>query len=950
MSKAAKNAVQALAACGQSVWLDFISRELISSGKLKRLVTEVGVRGVTSNPDIFQKAIATSTLYDKAIERLAQTGHSTLEIYEALAIEDIRKAADILKPIWQKTNGADGYISLEVSPHLAHDAVATIDEAERLWSSVARPNLMIKVPATSAGLVAVEELIARGINVNVTLLFSVVTYEKVMEAYCAGLERRAKKNLPLDAVHSVASFFVSRLDTLVDSLIASRITNLPDSAASDLSHLFGKTAVASAKLAYAAFEKFFSGSRFRKLASRGANVQRPLWASTSTKNPLYHPLAYVMPLVGPNTVNTLPLPTLEALLGCEQPTPDTIRQGVDEARAVYDKLNSVGIDIEVAAAQLLEDGLVRFIRSFDMLLTAIAEKRLRALGLGALQSEAPAALSSTIRAVTSSVTEARYIPRLWKKDASLWTEDPAIAEKIVNRLGWLESPFKMLSSCRQIERFAAEVAKAGFAHVVLLGMGGSSLCPEVCAKTFGSRKGYPELLVLDNTSPDAVLAVEKRIDLKKTLFIPASKSGTTIETNSFYKYFRERLISCGIKNVGEHFIAITDPGTSLAELGRKEGFRAVFENPPDIGGRFSALSFFGLVPMALLGLDIAHLLARAIGYALDRGSVVNAEAESAVRLGIFMAECAKAGRDKLTFVISRSLSAFGDWVEQLVAESTGKCGLGILPVVGERLGAPAAYGDDRVFVSMRLAKEAEEPRLAAIEKRGIPVVRIVLPDAGDLGVEFFRWEMATAIAGALLGINPFDEPNVTESKQNTSRLLDVFTKKGKLPTPPVQMESRGLTLSFSKAALKIVGSKISRPKDSLRALLLSAEPPDYIALLVYAHGQKRLDAQLASLRSAVQKATGCATTVGYGPRYLHSTGQLHKGGPDTGVFIMILAEPMKDAEIPGESYSFATLARAQALGDFEALEQHGRRAILVQVGTDATAAVKELMALAGIHD
>jgi transaldolase/glucose-6-phosphate isomerase len=950
MTKAAKNALQALSDCGQSVWLDFISRELIASGELKRLVTQVGVRGVTSNPDIFQKAIAGSSLYDKAIERLARTGHSTLEIYETLAVEDIRKAADILRPVWQKTRGGDGYISLEVSPHLAYDAVATIDEAERLWATVGRPNLMIKIPATPAGLVAIEELIARGINVNVTLLFSIAVYKKVMEAYTAGLQRRAKRNLPLDCVRSVASFFVSRLDTLVDSLLASRITNLPEIAATTASRVFGKTAVACAKLSYLEYEQFFSSARFKKLAARGAQTQRPLWASTSTKNPLYDPLAYVTPLVGRDTVNTLPLATLEALLAGTLPTAETIHEGVAEARAVIETLSSLSIDIESVATQLLEDGVARFIRSFDALLSAIAEKRLHALGLARLQSESPQDLSASVPAVQRAVSELRYLPRLWKKDASLWTENEDVAQKIVNRLGWLESPFKMLSAGRQIQRFAADVAKAGFTHVVLLGMGGSSLCPEVCSKTFGSRTGYPKLIVLDNTSPDAVRAVEKSIDLKKTLFIPASKSGTTIETNSFYKYFRLKLASLGIKNIGEHFVAITDPGTPLAELGRQERFRAVFENPADIGGRFSALSFFGLVPMALLGLDIAQLLARAIDFALDRGTVINSTSDSAVRLGVFLAECAKVGRDKLTFVISDVFASFGDWVEQLVAESTGKCGIGILPVVGERVIPAISCGPDRAFVSMRLAKEKEDPRLSAIEKRGAPVVRIVLPDLVDLGVEFFRWEVATAIAGALLRINPFDEPNVTESKQNTARLLEAFTEQGKLPVPPTQIESRGLRLTFSKAAMQIVGSKISRPKDALRALLLSAEPPDYVALLVYAQSQKRLDAKLAALRSAIQKATGCATTLGYGPRYLHSTGQLHKGGPNTGVFLMIVADPAKDVEIPGEAYSFATLARAQALGDFEALAEHGRRAILVQVGEDAAAAVTELLALAGLDD
>ncbi|MCX7625971.1 MAG: hypothetical protein N2Z21_07160, partial [Candidatus Sumerlaeaceae bacterium] len=510
--------------------------------------------------------------------------------------------------------------------------------------------------------------------------------------------------------------------------------------------------------------------------------------------------------------------------------------------------------------------------------------------------------------------------------------------------------FNMLSRCRDLERLAKNVKSEGFTHVVLLGMGGSSLCPEVCSKTFGSAPGFPELIVLDNTSPDAVAAVDKRIDVSRTLFIPASKSGTTIETNSFYKYFRQRLVSHGIKNIGRHFVAITDPGTPLAELGRRENFRAVFENPADIGGRFSALSFFGLVPMALIGMDVAQVLTRAIAFALDRGTVALPTTDSAVRLGLFMASCYEKGRDKLTFVISPSLASFGDWVEQLVAESTGKFGKGILPVVSERMESPASYASDRAFVVIRLDEEKEDPRIENLEKRGFPIVRIVLGDPMDIAVEFMRWELATALAGALLRINPFDEPNVTESKDNTARLLERFQKEGRLPSPTPHLEHKGLRLTFSRSAMKIVGSKISRPKDALRALLLQAEPPDYIAVLAFVASQKRVDAKLAALRGAIQKATGCATTMGYGPRYLHSTGQLHKGGPDTGIFVMIVPETARDIAIPGENYSFGTLACAQALGDFQALDQRGRRAVLIQTRGDVSAAVGELLALAGFQN
>jgi glucose-6-phosphate isomerase len=536
------------------------------------------------------------------------------------------------------------------------------------------------------------------------------------------------------------------------------------------------------------------------------------------------------------------------------------------------------------------------------------------------------------------------------EDAALWTQDPKVASTIENRLGWLRSARMMQTATGELKRFAKETCKAGFKHVVLLGMGGSSLCPEVCARTFGSRNRFPELIVLDNTSPDAVKAVEKQIDLKSTLFIPASKSGTTIETNSFYKYFKGRLASAGVKKPGARFIAITDPGSPLVELARKDKFRRLFENPADIGGRFSALSFFGLVPMALLGIDVEELLKRSVAFTQDGGDIVPVQANQPVRLGAALATWAKAGRDKVTFSLSPRLASFGDWVEQLVAESTGKQGVGILPVVGERTALPSAYGKDRVFVSIRLANEKDdESRLEALEKAGAPVVRIVLGSAVDLGAEFLRWEIATATMGALLGINPFDEPNVSESKQNSSAILNQFAEQRKLPVPAANLIDGGLAITFSGAAKRAIGSKISRARDALRVLAASATEGEYVALLAFLHATKRVETRLANIRAALRNSTHRATTLGYGPRYLHSTGQFHKGGPNSGIFFMFTADPAADMEIPGEPYSFAVLARAQALGDFRSLDSHGRRAVLIHLGSDVEAGLKRFAALLGVQ-
>lgn len=968
----AANPLKQLLDQGQSFWMDTISRRMIQDGTLKRMIREDGLRGVTSNPDIFQKAIADSDLYDEQIRELALKGLSAAEIYEALAVSDIQAAADVLRPVYDKSAGLDGYISLEVSPYLAFDTEGTLDEARRLWAAVARPNVYIKVPATPPGIPVIRELIAEGINVNVTLIFSLEAYNDVMEAYIDGLEARARARRPLDHVSSVASFFVSRIDVLVDRLLANRVTAYTDhpavpsladatrppvaaggaSAGEELApqHLFGKAAIAAAKVAYQNFKEKFSGRRWEALAKKGARVQRPLWASTSTKNPLYPDTVYVEPLIGPNTVNTMPMVTIDAWRDHGAVRGNTLEEGVDEARATLDALKEFGIDLTSATWQIMEEGVNKFNVPFDKLLSSIAQKRRTLLGWGPeSQTESVATSGKQLAAVLESMSEAQFLPRLYRRDPSLFASDRSLFPVVRNRLGWVDAPRMFLEAADDLMAFAEEVKRSGIRHVVLLGMGGSSLCPEVCARTFGSRKGFPELVVLDTTSPDAIAACEEKIDLRRSLFVPASKSGGTIETNSLYKYFFHRLEEAGVREPGAHFIAITDPGTSLQALAAEYGFRRTFINPPDIGGRFSALSFFGLVPMALLGLNVRVLLERAVAFSRDAHSLVPAAADPSVRLGATLAVLAQAGRDKLTLVISPRLASLGAWIEQLVAESTGKHGVGILPVDGEPLGPASLYGQDRVFVSIELqGDKVETARLAALEKAGHPVIRIRVPDALDLGVEFLRWEIATAVAGALLRINPFDEPNVAESKANSNAAIEEFRKRGTLPLPKADVsKSEGVTASLTKAGRKTLKSAPQEEDElsrAVRALVASAREGEYIALLAYLPYGGPASARLASLRKGLRDTTGRATTLGFGPRYLHSTGQLHKGGPDNGVFIMFTADPKTELPIPGQDYSFATLIRAQALGDFRSLDAHGRRAILVHLGANPEAALKRLSA------
>ncbi len=959
------NPLIALHENGQSYWLDNLTRGMLRNGALARRVREAGLRGVTSNPAIFDRAISGGEEYDEQIEELVRAGLPVEEIYEHLAVDDVRSACDVLRPVFDESGGADGFVSLEVSPYLLHDTEATVAEARRLFDAVARPNVLIKIPGSEAGVPAIEESLYRGINVNVTLLFSIEAYEEVAHAYLAALERRAAEGLDVAGVASVASFFLSRIDVLVDHLLGQRIR--PGAAPGDgprPERLLGRAAIANAKLAYQSFLRIFSGPRWEALAAKGARVQRVLWASTSTKNPLYRDVRYVEPLIGPDTVNTLPDETIDAFADHGRVAPGTIEEGVDEAHQLLDDLEEMGIDVDAVTWQLLNEGMEKFVTPYDDLMRTLEAKREAILGAAAArQRYAGKGLDGGLRALA----EARFGRRLHARDTALWTDDEETARAISNRLGWLDAVATFGGRIGELQAFAREVKDAGLTHVVLLGMGGSSLWPEVASRVFGPADGWPDLHVLDSTDPEAVRASEEAVDLERTLFVVSSKSGTTTETLSFYRHFFSRLgerlpgatSGSGGGSVGERFVAITDPGSPLVQEAREHGFRRVFENPPDFGGRYSALSDFGLVPMALLGLDLEEILERTARQAASCSGAVPPGRNPGLHLGTVLGLHARAGRDKVTFVIDPPVAPFAYWVEQLLAESTGKEGRGLVPVEGEPLGTPEDYGSDRVFVALELSG-VDDPerrgRLQALQDAGHPVVRIALDDRLDLGAEIFRWEVATATAGAILGVNPFDEPNVTESKENTRELLAAWRERGSFDEPAAAAEA-GEVAVWTGGGADGAGAGGEAPAAVIAALLASARAGDYVALLPYFRRTPERHRSLETLRRAVRDRYRVATTLGYGPRYLHSTGQLHKGGPDTGVYLIFTAgSGGDDISIPDSGsgsgsgsdgaergYGFATLLRAQALGDFRSLAEHGRRVVRIHLEGDLDEALATLV-------
>ncbi|MAX58625.1 MAG: glucose-6-phosphate isomerase [Chloroflexi bacterium] len=518
----------------------------------------------------------------------------------------------------------------------------------------------------------------------------------------------------------------------------------------------------------------------------------------------------------------------------------------------------------------------------------------------------------------SGLKSRRVISRIWSGDHTVWKPDPT---EISNRLGWLTVTDAMREQTPAMQALAQEVRDAGIRHVVLLGMGGSSLGPEVLRQTFGSAPGYPELIVLDSTVPGWVQSVTDAIDPAHTLFLVSSKSGSTTEPNMFYAYFRGLVEkAAGKDGAGQHFIAVTDAGTSLEKLAIDQGFRRVFANPPAIGGRYSVLSYFGLVPATLIGLDLSKLIDRADRMREETFSNVTVQENPGAWLGAVMGVLAQQGRDKLTLVTSPSIGSFGLWVEQLIAESTGKEGLGIIPVAGEPLTSPNHYGGDRLFVYLRLDgdnNDESDRAVQAIQESGQPLVRLNLMDKYDVGAEFFRWEMATAVAGSILGINPFDQPNVQAAKDMTDSVLGQFERSGELP--PMEASS------------------------SLGDLLSQGGPGDYLVIMAYIRQTPQVDQALDDLRRKVTARHGIATTMGYGPRFLHSTGQLHKGGPGSGLFLQLTGEHAHDLTIPGAPYTFGVLADGQAVGDLRALLASLRRAVRVDLGTNPEAAIRGMV-------
>jgi transaldolase/glucose-6-phosphate isomerase len=919
----AMNPLQKLNKFGQSVWYDNIQRKLIRSGELANMIAKGEIRGITSNPSIFNAAISKSTDYDSTLQPLAWAGWSPDAIFWQIAVDDIKAATDLFVNVYIESDKTDGYVSLEVNPLLAFDSEKTLADAKTLWKRVSKPNLMIKIPATKEGVVAIRKATAAGINTNATLIFSLDRYAEVIDAYLGGLADRLKAGEKIDDISSVASFFISRVDTKIDGFLQ-RMVNAGEIEADEADKLQGKAAIANARLAYQLFSDTLRSSRFRAIQQKGGRAQRPLWASTSSKNPKYNDVIYIEELIGKDSVNTIQPATLNAFRDHGK-VEQKIEADLVRAEEIIRELADIGIEMDVVTGQLEVEGVQAFSDAYKELISSIQGKVLD-------YQKGIRSLEKLYQASLGRMMDRKIIDCLFSGDPEPWVRDEAGKKEFNQRTGWLDAPLTNQKPLKEYDEFRDELVKEGFQKALVIGMGGSSLAPEVfslLSQHFNGEKHTGLMLgILDSTDPISVQKASRDFPVKNSIYIISSKSGSTAEINANFNYLWKLVENKFGEKAGSRFVAITDPGTSLEDLAKEREFRKTFHGNPSVGGRFSALTAFGLVPAALIGWDTSELLSLAEGMMANCKPGEGEEKNPGLALGTLIGTAASAGRDKLSFIIDPEIESFGSWLEQLLAESTGKQGKGILPVDLEPDIHPLKYGNDRLFIYIRL-NGSKEQRAEDIISAGHPCITIQVESYRSLGAEMYRWEVATTVACAVLEINPFDQPDVQESKSITKRMIKEYKESGTLPQENAIWQSLGIQV-FGEGST-IHGKNL---QEVLWDFLSAAKKGNFVAINAFFPRDEKMLHEFQIFRKKVLEKTGLAVTLGFGPRFLHSTGQFHKGGPNSGYFLVFTKPIEEDIEIPGESISFGVLENAQALGDYEALEEKGRKVLRIQISTN----------------
>lgn len=911
---------------GQGLWLNYLRRGLATSGELERLIATYGVSGVSLDVDVFCDVVSHGREYDSSLTGLLHQGDDAATIVDQLIAEDVAGTCEILKPLYERTGGDDGWVAVDVPAMVATRPDEVVRWWRRLRQAAGADNVMLKLSASATGIAAAEELLALGGSVYLTHVFSPAQAQVVGECQLRGLARCVAAGQDLAPIRCVAGVNLVRLDVAIDEILRAAVEERPWQR-DLLESLIGRVAITVARQVWADIQQFAEGDRFRGLKARGARPMTLAWEGTRTSDPARRDVEYMEELIGPHSIVVVGLSMLAAFRDHGVAVPRLGLRGPD-SREILDDLEVAKVELEHLADDLRHAADTHVGDRFAGLCSVLegyreADRRPAADGasyrLGVLGED----VAERLLAV-----DPRLVVRLWESDASLWAATPEDQETVRNRLGWLHLPEAMSDASLPVKT-QAQVSAADSVPTVLLGMGGSSLGADTCRIAYE----VANFSVLDSTVPRSIANIAAVEGIGEAVFVVASKSGSTVETEALARYFHSIVEATG-RAAGESFIAVTDPGTPLHERARQLAYRRVWLGPPDVGGRYSVLSHFGVVPMSLMGIDFGVMLRRAARLAALSGPEVAPPDNPAVQLGVILAAAVAAGRDKITFVSNERLMGFGDWAEQLIAESLGKQGVGLVPISREPLRSAAEYGSDRLFVNMGFATDdVDSPRhklLAELRESGCPSIDIELADPHDLGREFMRWELAVAVAGAFLGLNPFDEPDVRGAKRRTSELLAAFERDGTLE------ESKPSFRDDEVAVFAVPGSFDEGTSPTTLAgwvggHLGQARIPDYVAIQAFLACDPETSKALEVLRTLLGERLGVATTCGWGPRFLHSTGQLHKGGPDTGLFLQLTAVDIEDISVPGKPYSFGVLARAQALGDFQALREASRRVMRIDL-------------------
>lgn len=915
---------------GHAPWLHYLRRSFIESGELSGMIDE-GIKGVTVDLSVIGQVIACSSDYDHILSHLQAEGVLLDDLPRALLVDDVQRAATILNPIYESSDRLDGYVSLPIDPALAQETTETVAAVRHLLADINAPNVMVEIPATEAGIVAIEALTHDGVCVNATHIFSLATYERVAQAYLAGLSAYMRthsiwRRWPT----SVATLAISSLDSVYDELLAPL----------DRLDLQGETGIALAQQVYGRYKAVFSGPVWEKMAAKGAHPQRPLWADLRPRDFRFKETHYTDALLAPHCVSSLSPGVLNAVRGEGIHSITLLLQG-KWAQEHLAELSALGLD-EAAEKRLAADSVAHLTHDFKLLRDSVRGKREQLEdNWQRLESEL-GRHGTAVNQALSQMCDDRVMCRIWQHDHTVWQPE---GMEIRDRLGWMHLVPVMREQVGRLQQLTESLLADGFTQAVLLGMGGSGLAPQLFADTFNQaalppRPGLParphlQLDVLTNTDPGTILALAERIDPARTIFIVASKSGRTVETMAAFNYFYNRVIAAvGEEQAGGHFLAITDAGSPLAEIAASHQFRHCFINAANLTGRFGSLSFIGLVPAVLAGVNMELIFDRAQGMACNaHGCNCPLEGDNyAAQLGTMLGVLAQAGLDKLTIINSPALEGFADWVEQLVAESTGKDGVGIVPVVGEPVGKPGVYGPDRLFVYLRLeGDDSQDTAVSELKAASFPVITIHWRDLADLGGQFILWQMATAVAAHHLGVNPFSQPQTAAVKADSLALAERVKAEGELAMPDDE-----LNLAESAA---------------LHKFLERARAGDYIALQAFTPRTKAIDVALKTLRVGLRDRYQLATLVGYGPRCLHTTGQLLKGGRRNGLIVQLIGNVVLDVLIPDiagkpdASLTFGMLKELQAEAEAQVLRRGRRRLARFHLGADALTGLQRLSAV-----